>query len=598
MSEENSASHLENVRENELKRLRLKVIEAIRFSEHYWMIFKERTFGIATILDLTYKKIYIEILFFTNFDVMKLGIPLLKIYTPSETRFDFSEVIVDPEFDEDGLISPKKIIARVNVLIEKELNYHLSILNKEIQLVNEYFENYSIKNNPNNRKIRIYYPDTEIALKLNLNLENYPIMPKISDKNQIIVEKFVKTYREKIWELLRAKIRGETKKIADEKHLKKTDFLIDTEIINDWDKIMKMWDKEKYPHIFELIIVILNLKKESQHLIFNNVSITNSITNFNLKMHRGQTLGIYYENDKKDNQFISNFFKVIDGSQIDFSGEIFLFGKYIKLAAKEALEKNVIISHELDEKLIKMTVKKAIRHNIDIKPKWKIRKRLLDKSTTSSGFLSKVDEIISLPPKYKTKKNFVNSTLEITGLLNKKKEKLSNLTPVEKLIFSLSRALLKSAEIIMFTIPQDKFQKVKIEQFNRYMNNIKRRFHVIIIIHGEKEIVSQCDQILTVVGNSVELGSINEYISKIPHAGDIITIELNNPNEKLLNEIFNIESVIFLTERINEKYTIFTKEDPDVVIQKIIQLAGPYLYSFNKRKANYGEYLEYLKLQI
>ena len=595
MSEEYLAMSLENVRETELKRLRLKVIEAIRFSEHYWMIFRERTFGIATILDLTYKKIYVEILFFTNFDVMKLGGPLLKIYTPSETRFDFSEVIVDPEFDDDDLISPEKIIERVNVIIEKELNYHLSTLDKEIQLLNEYFENYPIKSNPYNRKIRIYYPDTDIALKVNINLENYPIMPKISDKNQIIVEKFVKTYREKMRELLRAKIRGETKKIADEKHFKKTDFLIDTEIIKDWDKVMKMWDKEKFPHIFELIIVLLNLKKESQHLVFNNVSILNSMSNFNLKMHRGQSLGIYYENNKKNDQFISNFFKVIDGSLIDFSGEILLFGKYIKLAVKEALEKNVIISHEIDEKINKMTIKKAIRHNIDIKPKWKIRKRLLDKSTNSSGLLSRVDEIISLPPKYKTKKNFVNSALEITGLLNKKKKKVSNLTPVEKLLFSLSRALLKSAEIIMFSIPQDKFQKVKIEQFNRYMDNIKRRFHVILIMHGEKEIVSQCDQILTVVGNSVEVGSINEYISRIPHSGDIITIELNNPNEKVLKELINIESSIFLTERINEKYKIFSKEDPDKIIQKIIQLAGPYLYSFNKRKANFGEYILFKK---
>ena len=598
MSEKKIVSNLENVRESELNRLRLKIIEAIRFSEHYWMIFKERTFGIATILDLTYKKIYVEILFFTNFDVMKLGVPLLKIYTPSETRFDFSEVIVDPEFDDDGLLSPEKIIERVNVLIEKELNYHLTTLDKEIQFLNEYFENYPIKSNPYNRKIRIYYPDTDIALKVNINLENYPIMPKISDKNQIIVEKFVKTYREKMRELLRAKIRGETKKIAGKKHFKKTDFLIDTEIINDWDKVMKMWDKEKLPHIFELIIVLLNLKKESQYLLFNNVSIINSMSNFNLKMHRGQSLGIYYENNKKNDQFISNFFKVIDGSQIDFSGEIFLFGKYIKLATKESLEKNVIISHEIDEKLNKMTIKKAIRHNIDIKPKWKIRKRLLDKSSSSSGLLSRVDEIISLPPKYKTKKNFVNSALEITGLLNKKKEKVSNLTPVEKLLFSLSRVLLKSAEIIMFSIPQDKFQKVKIEQFNRYMDNIKRRFHVILIMHGEKEIISQCDQILTAIGNSVEVGSINEYISRIPHSGDIITIELNNPIEKILKEIVNIESSIFLPERINEKYKIFTKEDPDVVIQKIIQLAGPYLYSFNKRKANYGEYLEFLKLQI
>ena len=50
----------------DLEKLRLKVMDAIRFSEKFWMIYKEGTFGLATILDLIYRKSYIEVLFFTN----------------------------------------------------------------------------------------------------------------------------------------------------------------------------------------------------------------------------------------------------------------------------------------------------------------------------------------------------------------------------------------------------------------------------------------------------------------------------------------------------------------------------------------------------
>ena len=186
----------EKLREVELSNLKSKILEAIRFSERYWMIFKEQTFGIATILDLTYKKIYIEILFFINFDVLQKGVPLVKIHTPSKTIFNFNEVLIEPDFDEDGLVSPVKIIDRVNNLITKEMNYHLTILNYEIELLNENFENYPIADNPYFRKIYIYYPNYVITLRI--NFENYPEIPHFPEKKQLIIKRFREPLREKI----------------------------------------------------------------------------------------------------------------------------------------------------------------------------------------------------------------------------------------------------------------------------------------------------------------------------------------------------------------------------------------------------------------
>ena len=107
-------------RDVELERLRLKILEAIRYSKRFWMTYRENTFGIASILNLIYKKSFFEVLFFTNKDVMDKGVPLLKIYTPMEGQIDFNEIIVDPDFDEDGLVSPRKIIDRMRKLISKE----------------------------------------------------------------------------------------------------------------------------------------------------------------------------------------------------------------------------------------------------------------------------------------------------------------------------------------------------------------------------------------------------------------------------------------------------------------------------------------------
>ena len=242
----------------QLEILRLKILRTLRFSERYWMIYKEKTFGIATILDLIYKRLYIEILFFTNDDVNERGVPLIKIYTPTETRFDFNEIIVNPDIDKDGLVSPKKIMERVNKLIKKELKYHLAILDNEIQLIDEHFENSPVDGNPYFRKIRIYLPD--LIIKFKINLENYPLEPKLMEKNQIIIEKYITTYIDRFKEILREKFRGVVRQ-----KVKKLKFFIENLSIN--TDLIKSWDAEKPPHVFQIIRSLFNLKEGTQVVV-------------------------------------------------------------------------------------------------------------------------------------------------------------------------------------------------------------------------------------------------------------------------------------------------------------------------------------------
>ncbi|GAG02968.1 unnamed protein product, partial [marine sediment metagenome] len=139
---------MESARDIELEKLRQKILKAIRFSKRFWMTYREKTFGIASIINLIYKKSFIEVLFFTNSDVFEKAVPLLKIYTPIEDEIDFSEVIFEPDFDVDGLINPAKIINRMRRLIRTEFQNHLKRLNTEVKLIDEKFENYQLKNNP------------------------------------------------------------------------------------------------------------------------------------------------------------------------------------------------------------------------------------------------------------------------------------------------------------------------------------------------------------------------------------------------------------------------------------------------------------------
>ncbi len=575
----------------QLEVLRLKIVDAIRFSEKYWMIYRERTFGIATILDLIYKRLYIEILFFTNEDVKKRGVPLIKIYTPTETEFDFIEIIVDPDIDKDGLVSPKKIIERVNKLIKKELKYHLNILDNEIQLIDEHFENSPVDGNPYFRKIRIYLPD--LIIKFKINLEKYPLEPKLMEKNQIIIEKYIKTYIDRFKEILREKITG----VGRQKVKKMKSFMEDLSINTD---VIKGWDAENPPHVFQIIRSLFNLKEGTQSLVLNNISSGDDIKDIILNIHRGQSIGIFYDlessSELRSTSPIMKLFNMIAGSQLIDSGDIKLFGKHIQLATNDELKKIVITSHLLDERILNMSIKKAVQYNIKIKPKWKIRKRAFSTKAKYAGIFSKIDEIISLPPKYKTKKSFINSALEVTGLLNRKKEKVSKLSNIDRLLLSISRELLKSPDIIMFSVPPRKLERIQGENFNDFMNKIKKKFHVILIIHGRKNIVSNCDKILMVSGKIAELGTVNDFISKIPNFGEIITIELNNPDIDALKKMLEIKSATFITERVNEKYKIFSRKNPDQLIIKLMEIVGPYIYNYKKYKASMLEYLEFFNL--
>lgn len=596
-------------RDLELSLLKSKIIDAIRFSERYWMIYKEQTFGIATIIDLTYKKSYIEVLFSPNIDVIQKGAPLVKIFTPGKTTFNFNEVLIEPDLDEDGLVIPIKIMERLNRLIKKEINYHLTILKYEIELINEIFENYSIDGNPYFRKVIVYFPNYVVELRI--NMENYPEVPNLSKKKQLIIKRFIEPLSEKIRDKIAERYGissferlGEEIKLYDDEMeffiekskipitmkfqnqiqnkfrkifgIKQKESIKEYEIVKQKDfnniELIKNWNVENPAHIIEVIESILEIKKDSQHLIFDNVYLADKIHNLTFKVHRGQSIGIYYELEEPKNLLIKSpiidLFNTIAGINPDYSGEISVFGTKIGTNVINEIEGAFITTGEIEPKMQRMTIKKAILYDLYL-----IGKR-------------------------KSKKTLVNKALEITGLLHRKSEKVSKLTKLEQILFTISRALLRRQSIIMISIPLSEIGPLESEQFNRYVENIKEEFHVILIIHGPKSIVSNCDKIITIKNKQAEIGTIKYFISKIPQAGEIITIELDNPDMSALDKMLKIETVIFIEERKNERYKIYCiDENPNKVLVKLFESIGDYIYNFKRHKASLEEYLEFMEIK-
>jgi ABC-type multidrug transport system ATPase subunit len=566
---------LKNSREIELEHLRKKIIKAIRFSKRFWLTYRENTFGIASIINLIYKKSFIEVLFFTNSDVIQKGVPLLKIYTPIEDEIDFSEIIFEPDLDADGTIDPVKIIQRMRKLGRIEFQKHLDRLNSEIKLIDEKIENYQIKTNPYYREIRISYPD--FALKLKINLEKYPILPTFSFSKSL-------------------------SKIISEREFSELD-------------LIKNWDVDHPPHVYDIIekiceiiptrVKIKDLKANSQYLVLNRVSTGDIIDNLSFKIHRGKSIGIIFDEKRFENTDprldLLNLFNAIAGNQTDYSGSIDIFGKALLLLTKQEKAKIFILPQAYDSSITKMRIKKALKYNTDLREIYKKKKSDFSLILSNAGLAQSLDEIMGDFLKEKSynisrRKQFIKKVLESTGLLNKKNKRFSRLTPLEFLLFSITQALIQSPTIIMFSIPFDILGKLEYDKFNSYMDKVKENFHVVLIFHGPEEIISNCDQILTITKSTSKIGSFKDYIDSLPQYGEILNIELDDPDEVSIQKLKDMKEIdVIIEERKKEKFKIFIKDNiPEVIIQ-ITELLGPSLYSFKRTTASIGEYMEFIE---
>jgi len=529
----------------EMEVLRQRIMETIVYSKNFWLVYKFNTFGIAGFIDLKYKKSYLEILFYTPSQSKRLNGRLIRINSPLLKELNFRPIFEEPSIDKDGFIIPIEVFKRIMKLAENEIQAYKFILENQVKKLNEDIENYAINNNPYNREFLIHID--KFVFNFSINFELFPKRPLIM---------FSKDLR---------------KIITEEEFLE--------------SPVMKNWSEENPVSIMyiidQLMYELLKRKKisewnsNSQQLIFNNVIISSEIPEINIKIHRGETLGIINSSKSIKTQkeaSINEFFRLIIGTTKPIQGDIILFGKNTKNELEQYEKSIFIVSVTQDPKIENLNVWKALSKNILITTKH---------------------------PAAKTKRKLKNMILEISGLKNKQNEIVNNLSIIERIKFGIARCLLQSPSIIMFSIPETALNRLQAQSFQLYLDKIKREFHTIIIVHGSKDIISNCDKIITISEEKVGAGSVEDLVLQIPQAGEIIEIELNNLNPDALNKqvlksLF--ESAIIIEERQNEKFKIFSQENPDELVISLMKIIGPFLYNFKRFKPSLAEYLEFMEI--
>ncbi|MBY8982079.1 MAG: hypothetical protein KGD57_03960, partial [Candidatus Lokiarchaeota archaeon] len=86
----------------------------------------------------------------------------------------------------------------------------------------------------------------------------------------------------------------------------------------------------------------------------------------------------------------------------------------------------------------------------------------------------------------------------------------------------------------------------------------------------------------------------DQYINELPSSGEVITVELDNPSEDLMESFLNLKRIsLILEERQNEKYKLFIKENPNEVLVDLTELFGSKLFSFRRTRATLVDYINF-----
>ena len=89
---------------------------------------------------------------------------------------------------------------------------------------------------------------------------------------------------------------------------------------------------------------------------------------------------------------------------------------------------------------------------------------------------------------------------------------------------------------------------------------------------------------------------MKDYIEDLPLYGEILNIELDNPDDSSIQTLKQMKEIeLIIEERKNEKFKIFIRESIIDVIIQIIEILGPSLFSFKRSKATIGDYMEYIE---
>jgi ABC-type multidrug transport system ATPase subunit len=278
----------------QLSTLRSKIIAAIQESEHYWLLFKFDSYGIAGFLPMAHKKIYIELIFFPPHHPDGSFI----IHSPNNSLIDFSPIyqafqgIPQPE--------PSAVLSMMDQTVREQLEEMTNVLEEDLRRLRKIFIVF-----PHEKlyQIRLFYPSVDLTLWLDVT--NYPEKPRIwmADESQThpIIQPIVEPIN-----------------------------LIIDHTFSKWEKWMSgappnlVSRMELLEEEFASMIKAPPKAERDQYnrIMVENVHLGQQLRNLSFVIRRTQTLGIYANSP----HMIDPMFQLLTGVPIPYNGTIDLFG--------------------------------------------------------------------------------------------------------------------------------------------------------------------------------------------------------------------------------------------------------------------------------
>ena len=147
--------------------------------------------------------------------------------------------------------------------------------------------------------------------------------------------------------------------------------------------------------------------------------------------------------------------------------------------------------------------------------------------------------------------------------------------------------------------PEDNISKIEYEQFSRVIAKIKEMFDCILLIHGPKEIIQQCDKVAIINENEVteKAGSLSDLNESAPKSGELVIIQLTSPTHDQITKMHAILDTVIIEIRMNEKYKVFSQIPPEKLTVLLFQIFGTKIYSYQRKPIQLADLLELNQFQ-
>ncbi len=453
------------------------------------------------------------------------------IHAVGNTTLNFSGLYEKYKNDYD--IQPLAVLKDLEKLIAKQTRELFEKLKEKIENLSKNQIMFPVPNQKYTYIVRLIY--THCFFDLLLDVSKYPRIPLITIKNDVH-RKEISKINKNFPMIIQTAIDIQLKKWRE------TDPLDFSEMFTDIETEIGI--KIEDPEIW--------IRKQNQYIEANDLILGENYKDISFKVKKGEHLGIYCTN----NELINNLFRVLSRQSKSYRGALKIFGNQeLSPNAPDAYKFTIFwINYDYNDKELKQTIEKTVAGNPRIKKR----------------------------------------ALEATLLDYDKKKRLSECSPLELLRVKISAALAMNPGAIAFRILEQNIGKIEIEQFSRVLAKIKELFDVILIIHGPKELIQQCDKVALIdeKQKTQKAGSITELSEDAPKTGDIIILQLTNPNAEDIHKMRQIPQTEIIELRKNEKFKLFSQIRAESLIVQLFQLFGTKIYSYQRRALQLADLLE------